>query len=120
MTALDPQLLTALMAAAILEEIIFRAGIHETLLRPGLAAWTHRCASAIPLSAANLVTALLFALAHGLLRSWILALAVVPAALLLGWLYERYRRVWPCIAVHALMNLTWYSGSRWLGEFVVF
>ena len=91
---------------------MFRAGVHEALLRaaPRLALLRRG-----GLSLANLACALLFAAAHGLLRSWPLALAVFAPALLLGWLYERRRRLWPCIAAHAAMNSLWFLAAPWAG-----
>lgn len=97
--------LAALLLAAVVEEIVFRGGLHECLLRrPG---WpTIRRAG---LSAANLVTALAFSASHGLFRSWWLALGVIVPALLIGLLYERTRRLLPCIALHAAMNAAWFG-----------
>ena len=86
-----------LLAAPVLEETVFRAGLQETLLRrlsPGTAA-------------ANALTALAFMAAHLALRpSGLSALTVVPA-LALGALYQRRRRLAPCIALHALFNAIW-------------
>jgi len=111
-----------LLVAAVVEECVFRAGIQEALLRfmpcaskrlfPVFLSSTEGPVPITPqwlqLSVANGLTAVLFALAHGLNRAWWLAGAALPASLLLGWIYERERRVWPCIAAHAVMNLCWY------------
>ena len=59
--------------------------------------------------AANLLTAAAFALMHGLTRSWPLALMVFGPACVLGWLYQLRRDLVPCIAVHAGMNLFFYT-----------
>lgn len=110
----DPQLLLALLAAAVLEEIVFRAGIQDLLLR-----WSRRHGGGprrASCSAANLVTALLFAAAHGLARSWPLAAAALPAALALGWLYERTQRLWPCMLLHAVMNIAWLAAVQFRPE----
>ncbi|MBL6751850.1 MAG: JDVT-CTERM system CAAX-type protease [Nevskia sp.] len=107
-------LLAALLAAALLEEIVFRGGVQEALLRLADAHGALRGRARWP-AAANLSTALLFALAHGIVRSWALAAAVLPAALALGWLYQRTRRLWPCIAAHAAMNALWLLALPWLG-----
>lgn len=112
-TSWNQPLLLSLLAAAVLEEIVFRTGIQETLLRvsadlPLLRRRKGFC------SAPNLATALVFALAHGLARSWWLGLAVIPPALSLGWLYERRRSLWRCIALHAAMNCAWFlAASRY-------
>lgn len=113
-----------LLAAALLEEIVFRGGVQETLLRLPDSVGALRGRAHWP-AAANLLTALLFALAHGMVRSWTLAAAVLPAAVALGGLYQHTRRLWPCIAAHAAMNLlwfvslwhlgTWLPGLPWLG-----
>lgn len=110
MPAHDLQVLALLLASAVLEEVIFRLGIHESLLQRFEFSRAASVVIGVRVSVANAITASLFALAHALFRSWTLGLAVVPAALALGWVYERYRRVWPCIALHALMNLGWFVG----------
>lgn len=108
----EPVLLASLMLAAVLEEVIFRAGLQEALLR-----WRHTASRRrLGLSAANLLTALLFAAAHAWTRSAWLAGATLAPALLLGWLYERRRSVWPCIALHAGFNLCWWLAAPWLAS----
>lgn len=95
--------LPLLVVAAILEEVVFRAGLHEALLRTRLrrlAGWR---------SPANALTATAFALAHGLNRGWWLAAAALLASLAIGALYERHRRLLPCIALHAGLNLGWLA-----------
>jgi len=96
-------LVLLLVAAPLLEEIVFRGGLQELLL------------ARIPAPAANAATTAAFALAHGLARSWWLAAAVVPVAAALGWLYERERRLAPCVAAHAAMNLAWIGVSAAAG-----
>lgn len=98
-------LLPWLLAAAFVEEPALRALLHEPLLR--LAALQPR-AGWPGLSVANLITALIFGLAHGLLRAPWLGVATVPAALLIGVVYERWRRLWPCVLCHAAMNGVWW------------
>jgi membrane protease YdiL (CAAX protease family) len=94
-----------LVFAPAVEELLFRAGMQETLLRRGLR----------PL-AANLMATLAFALLHGLLRSWPLALAVVLPSLALGRVYQANRRLAPVVALHAAMNLMWVAlGSHVAG-----
>jgi membrane protease YdiL (CAAX protease family) len=85
-----------LVLAPVIEELLFRAGLQETLLRRGLR----------PLWA-NLATTLAFALLHGLTRSWPLAAAVLLPSLLLGQVYQGSRRLAPVVALHAAMNLFW-------------
>ena len=89
-----------LLAAPVLEETVFRAGLQEALLRR-LSAGRYGEATA------NALTALAFMAAHLALRpSGLAALTAVPA-LALGALYQRGRRLAPCIALHALFNAIW-------------
>lgn len=95
-----PWALQLLLIAPVLEEIVWRAGLQEFLLRhtPLPPAWSTAC------------TALLFALAHGLRTpdspwAW---LTVLPGWGI-GWLYQRRRRLWPCVAAHAGLNALWLA-----------
>lgn len=98
-TALLPgRLAVLLVLAPVIEELLFRAGLQETLLRRGLQ----------PLWA-NLATTLAFVLLHGLTRSWPLAAGVLLPSLLLGRMYQGTRRVGPVVALHAAMNLFWIA-----------
>jgi membrane protease YdiL (CAAX protease family) len=89
-----PATLPWLLAAAVIEEVVFRGALHEALLR-----W-----KAVPRALPNPLVALVFALAHALHRALWLGLAVFPFALLLGWVYERWRTLWPCVLLHAAFN----------------
>jgi membrane protease YdiL (CAAX protease family) len=91
--------------APVLEEVVFRAGLQESLLRRGLApVWT------------NVLCAAAFAVLHGLTRSWLLAAWVIPPALLLGALYARTRTLGAVVALHAAMNFIWlWAGPGWTG-----
>lgn len=82
------------------EEIVFRAGLQEALLRR-LAHWR---AGAF---AANLFTALAFATAHVALHPSRLAALTLLPALLVGRVYEQRRRLAPCVALHAGFNAFW-------------
>ena len=82
-----------LIAAPVLEESLFRAGLHEALLRRGGAGWL-----------ANGLTAAAFGLTHVLVRGDVAAFAVALPALAIGLVYSRWRRVRWCIALHATMN----------------
>jgi membrane protease YdiL (CAAX protease family) len=95
---LPGRLALLLVLAPVIEEVIFRAGLQETLLRRGLR----------PLLA-NLATTLAFALLHGLGRSWPLAAAVLLPSLVLGRLYQGTRRLGLVVALHAAMNLFWVA-----------
>lgn len=81
---------TTLLLAALPEEWFFRA-YFMTRLGTG---WR-----------ANLITALLFSVLHGLTRSWTTALLVLLPSLFYGWLYQRSRDLTLLVLVHALSNL---------------
>lgn len=102
-------MLAGLLVAAVLEEAVFRAGLQQWLMERRWGAWRWG-----RVTAANAVSAVVFALAHGLSRSWLLALGVTGPALLLGWLYERRQSLAACVAVHALMNGAWWCRWVWL------
>jgi len=97
-------LFVLLLLAPLLEETVFRRGVHALALRHrGTAArrwwaWPSRV---------NWLVALLFAAAHLLRLPPVLALAVVVPALVLGQVYEMTGRLWPCVAAHAAFNLVW-------------
>jgi membrane protease YdiL (CAAX protease family) len=96
-TGLPPlRVFTLLLFAPLTEEIVFRAGLHEALLRRGWAALQ-----------ANLATALAFGAVHMAVQFDPGAWAVALPALLMGALYQRTRRVWPCVVLHAVMNAAW-------------
>lgn len=94
-------LATLLLVAPVLEEVVFRGGLQEALLRH----LGRRRAGAV--LNANLLTALAFAAAHIAARPGLLVGLTVLPALLIGYVYQRGRRVTPCIALHALFNATW-------------
>ena len=95
-----------LVGAPLLEEVVFRTGLHEQLLLARLSP-----------ASANALTAAAFALGHGLTRSWWLAVAVVLPGWALGRLYQRERRLAPCVAAHAALNMLWigFSAAGMLG-----
>jgi membrane protease YdiL (CAAX protease family) len=103
--SLPPLALLSLLvvAAPLLEEIVFRGGLQEALL------------ARVSPAAANAWTAATFAIAHGVTRSWWLAAAVVVPAFALGRLYQRERRVAPCVAAHAVLNLGWIGACAACG-----
>lgn len=92
-------LTVALLIAPVLEETVFRAGLHDGLLHDGIAPWR-----------ANLLTALTFSAAHMLLlgASAQTALLLLPA-LLIGAAYNRWRRLRICIVLHMAMNALWIA-----------
>lgn len=93
--------LVLLAVAPVLEEVVFRAGLQEFLLQG------RRGHLAISAHAANLLTALAFAAAHVAARPGLLTVLTFVPALLVGALYQRRRRLAPCIALHAAFNAFW-------------
>jgi len=95
------QVLWLLLFAPALEEVVFRAGLHEAMLQ-------RASVLGLPgLLGANLVTAIAFAAAHVAHRADALAALTLLPALVIGALYQRQRRIAPCIALHALFNAGW-------------
>jgi membrane protease YdiL (CAAX protease family) len=96
----------AVVFGPLAEEILFR-GLLFTQLRRS-ARW--------PLTPALAVSAAVFGLAHVpvLHPTILLAMQAVAAALagvLFAWVCERFRSLWPAVALHALMNL-WWTAAR--------
>lgn len=99
--------LRSILLAPLFEEVVFRHGVHDAL--------SMRLPSGSVRFAAVL-TALAFASLHVLLapdaRAWPLALATAVPAWWIGMLYERDRRLAPCVAWHAGFNLAWLGELR--------
>ncbi|WP_127471386.1 JDVT-CTERM system glutamic-type intramembrane protease MrtJ [Thiomicrorhabdus aquaedulcis] len=94
----------------VLEELIFRGLIQQKLTHQ---AWLTRffntntalntlCIGGI--SAANLVTSLLFTSLHFLYHPPLLALGVLVPSLIFGWFFDRYHCVVPAILLHSVYN----------------
>ena len=93
--------LMLLLIAPVTEELVFRGGLHEALLRqvrPRHVAGT---------LGANALTALAFAAAHAANHATLLAGLTLLPALLIGHVYQQTRRLAPCIVLHALLNASW-------------
>jgi len=95
--------LSLLVLAPTLEEIVFRGGIQEWLLS--------RLGEARAVLA-NLLTAAVFAVAHVVVRPTLASLLTVLPALAIGLIYQRGRRLAPCIAAHIVFNGIWLL---WVG-----
>ncbi|MEP6505143.1 MAG: CPBP family glutamic-type intramembrane protease [Betaproteobacteria bacterium] len=97
--------LRSILFAPLVEEAVFRLGVQDALSMR-LPARQVRFAPAL--------TALAFASLHLLLapsvRAWPLAAATALPAWWIGVLYERHRRLAPCVAWHAAFNLAWLGG----------
>jgi membrane protease YdiL (CAAX protease family) len=98
LTGRMPAVAVLLVVSPLLEELVFRAGVQEALLR-----------QRVPGPAANVLATLAFAALHGVTRSWPLAAAVLLPSLVLGALYQRTRRPMPVVLAHAAMNLCWLA-----------
>jgi membrane protease YdiL (CAAX protease family) len=93
---LEPRLLTLLLIAPVAEEIAFRVGLQEQLLRRLRAP-----------AVANALTAFAFGLVHVLAQARVAAFAVALPALAIGAVYQRRRRLGECVALHASLNAIW-------------
>jgi membrane protease YdiL (CAAX protease family) len=98
--AVSPTLAWLLVGAPLVEEVVFRAGLQESLLRV--------LPQRLPRHGAGwalVLTAAAFAGAHLLVRpGWMSAATLLPA-LAIGLVYGRTRRLAPCVALHAAFNL---------------
>ena len=98
-----PLFLTLCIVVPVLEELVFR-GLIQGYLRqfdPGQKA-------ILGISAANLLTSLLFVLLHWLTRDGYSALLVFLPSLYLGLVRDRTSSIVMCILIHGLWNLGWY------------
>ena len=89
-------LLMTCLLAPVLEEMLFRGVILRAFLQR------------YPRGIAIVHSAGVFGLAHMNLYQFVVGLTI---GLVTGWLYERTRSLWPCIALHAAYNssLTWLA-----------
>ncbi len=100
------QLLAVCLLYPIVEELAFRGAIQSWLL-----SFPQGRRSLGPISAANMLTVSLFALAHWFSQSLLWALLVIVPGLILGILRERYNRIAPCIVVHCIYNTGFYLAA---------
>lgn len=97
--------LVMIAMAPVLEEIVFRAGLQDSLA----AVLPQRLGA---LSLANVVTAAGFALIHLWQHPPAWALATALPALVFGGLYERHRNLYAPIGLHAVYNAAYLSLLR--------
>jgi membrane protease YdiL (CAAX protease family) len=103
-------ILLSLIFAPLVEEVVFRRGLHDELLRARrLAGWMASWGPAAHERICIVITAVAFAAAHILSAPGWLAAATVLPALAIGALYNRRRRLAPCVLVHAVFNLVWLA-----------
>ncbi|MDX1455710.1 MAG: JDVT-CTERM system glutamic-type intramembrane protease [Gammaproteobacteria bacterium] len=86
----------------VIEELVFRGAMQQWLLKRvpqqlGFLSW------------ANIITAVVFTLAHFVYHPPLWALAVFVPALLFGYFRDRYDHVWPALLLH-----TWYNAGFFL------
>lgn len=89
-----------------LEELTFRGWCQTLFLKAPL--FSNRC---LGISLANLLTSILFALVHLLVRGQIIVLLVFFPSLLLGWVREKTGSVRSSILLHSLMNIFYFNVS---------
>lgn len=83
----------------VLEEIVFRGLLQETLWKTRV-----RRLSVFCLSMPNIITAILFTAFHFINHSPVWAVAVLGPALVFGFFRDRYRHVAPAIVLHVFYN----------------
>ncbi len=88
-------ILSAVVIAPLLEEVIFRGLVQSALL--DLLGTARRWLIII-------IAGALFSLIHMQGVSWHALPGLFILGLILGWLYETHRSLWPCIIVHVLFN----------------
>ena len=92
-----------LLGLALLEELVFRFLVQESLNRA-----LNDASIAPGLSWANLATSILFALLHLVSHPPLWALSVFLPSLIFGWAWDRYRNLIPCWALHFFYNLLYF------------
>lgn len=93
-------LLMLVVVYPVLEELAFRGLVQGLLLRPR---WGRYRAG--PLSVANALTALAFAVSHWPRGGALLAMGVVTPGLIFGYFRERHDGLWGPILLHGWYNL---------------
>jgi uncharacterized protein len=96
-----PWNLTLLVAWAAVEEIVFRGGLQQAMMQRRAFAATF-----LSISAANLITSLVFSAAHLWSHTVLQSMAVFPVSLMLGLAYEQSAGLRLPIALHMWFNLT--------------
>lgn len=87
-----------------LEEAVFRGFLQGLLLGRS---WGQRAWGG--LTAANCLTALVFATGHLVNHETLWAAAVIPPALAFGFFRDRYGSVWPGMALHVFYNVGYFA-----------
>ena len=98
--------LACLVMLAAAEELVFRGGLHAVLARRP--AWAQR---RFGFSGANLLTSVVFSVAHLWAHTPLQAAAVLPVSLLLGASFEHSSRLRVPVALHIWFNAALYGMS---------
>lgn len=97
------RLLLLVVIYPLLEEATFRGFLQGFLLRNKLCRLKWR-----GISAANIITSIVFSFAHILYHSTAWSLAVFIPSIIFGYFREKYGSIKPGIALHAIFNLIFY------------
>ena len=92
-------LVLAVFVYPILEEVVFRGGIQSWLLRSAILQRAY-----FRISAANVITSVLFALFHLVNQSWYWAILVFFPSLIFGYFKDRYGNIHASIILHVFYN----------------
>lgn len=92
-----------LLLSAFVEEVIFRGGLQDILEMIFVEKFIFA-----PLSPANILASLAFALVHLVHHPPLWALAVFFPSLVFGWFWTRHKNIIPCVAVHAIYNILYF------------
>lgn len=102
--------LTLCVLVPFLEELVFRG-----LLQGYFRQFEQGRKMLVSISAANVLTSLLFVLMHGLTRDGYTAVLVFLPSIYLGVVRDRIGSLVFCMFIHSLWNLTWYL-TPWLSQ----
>jgi hypothetical protein len=98
-----------LLIQPVIEETIFRGLLQGQWLR---IRGVHRVAG---FTTANWLASALFVAMHAFVQPPVWALAVVVPSLIYGHLRERFRSIWPSVAVHAVYNAG-FALAAWMAR----
>lgn len=99
------QLLSLIIWQPLLEEVLFRGIIQGQFIKRD---WGRR--SWLSISAANVVTSILFAAIHLIHSSPLLALSVIAPSLVFGYFRDYCNSVYPSIIIHSAYNAMVFAG----------
>lgn len=104
LSAMGPRLLWLALVVPVMEELAFRGGLQGMLAERFPRCWWDQ-----RLSLANLLTSLLFAVAHaGVAAHWSGVLVFIPS-LAFGYFRDKYQRVMPAVLLHGFYNAGFFA-----------